>query len=125
MQVLASSALGDLQGLSCRTFGRCQSMEAATVIVGSCWYEDLCQTPLLAVQAERGITATVVFTPRSKLQVERQADVSLRKISKEEESLWEEAVAEGSTAMDLESWVRQKRDLRIDNAGQIVAGSNF
>ena len=99
MRVLAASALGDWQGLLCRAFGRCQSTEVATVIVGSILYEDLLQILLVAVSAEKSITATVVFTPRSKLQVERPADVRLRKVTMEEETLWEEAVGDGSTAL--------------------------
>ena len=39
--VLASTSLGDLQGILCHAFGRCCSMEMATMLVGSCLYEDL------------------------------------------------------------------------------------
>ena len=63
----------------------------------------------------------MVLAPRSMAWVDGLLGVSKQEITLEEERAWEEAMAEGSTALDLESWTTHLRSRRVDNLGHMAS----
>ena len=94
-------------------------MKMATLIVNETIYDDMIESPFVAVVGE-SVEAEVIFTDTFDPFFYDWFDRRGPKVPLTEEMLWEQEKAQGLTDLSLEKWFRQKRSTPLPDIPLLV-----
>ena len=102
-----TAKLRDVQRDLCKKFGQRFPATMAILVVGGEVYSNFQEIPFEHC-SEEGDIVDVIFQPTNDPSFYDESDRRPQP-TLEEEFLWEEAFADGSTALDLQTWVKARR----------------